>query len=203
MISIINVDGSGLRRVTPGTAPAWSPDGQHLTFEHWETRSVYVVDVDSGNRRVLYRSDRGAFRPDWSPDGRRIVFDVGVADDPGVTGLWTARPDGSEAQLLRLELSDVSAPVWSPGGDAIAYITMSGVGVVNADGTGREIRVTGSMSRVRWTPDGQLVYSKYSDYFKGPTRIYINGAAGERQLIPEATSPARADYSDGWVAWRR
>ena len=55
-----------------------------------------------------------------------------------------------------------------------------------------------------WTPDGRLAFSAQDAYdFRARARLYVNDAAGLRQLIPEATAPVRTPYRDLGLAWRR
>lgn len=81
-IFVMNADGSHAENLTrtPNEQehyPQVSPDGRHLCFtvdsgEGRETvRSLYVMDIDGGNRRKLV--DR-AREPFWSPDSKRIGF---------------------------------------------------------------------------------------------------------------------------------
>ena len=49
-IYVINADGSGLRRLTDGMDPAWSPDGKKVAFARWrDPRGIYVIDEDGSN----------------------------------------------------------------------------------------------------------------------------------------------------------
>jgi hypothetical protein len=57
-----------LRRLTPGTAPSWSPGGKQIVFERkgW----VLIVRVRGGSARRLVQGTA----PAWSPDYRWIAF---------------------------------------------------------------------------------------------------------------------------------
>jgi TolB protein len=114
-IYVMNVDGSGLRRLTnspgPDGWPAWSPDGEQIAFSstrddcsHSNAESckrtgdigpfhtLYVMDVDGSNQRRL--TDGFAQFATWSPDGKYILFSP---------GLNVIRPDGSG--LVRLQIT--------------------------------------------------------------------------------------------------
>ena len=52
-----------------------------------------------------------------------------------------------------------------------------------------------------WTPDGRLIDTKGT--YPGPTRIFISDGGTERQLIPDATAPARPSYRDWSAVWLR
>jgi Tol biopolymer transport system component len=195
------VDGSGLRWVTHGTYPSWSPDGSRLTLTDG---SVFVVDVNGSNRQEIF-DDQGylAFGAVWSPDGRRIAFHVGTFSDIfiEILGLWTVNADGSGAER---PLVGAWAPAWSPDSSEIAFVTWSGIGVARADGSGERLPVVaGEIANVDWAPNGNLVYSRWiTGSHEGPARIFISDGH-ERQLIPDASAPARQVYRDFQVAWRR
>jgi len=73
-IYVVDADGSGLRRLTEGMDPSWSPDGRQLVFARWtEPWGIYAINADGSNERLLYSSSV-ARSPVFSPDGSQIAF---------------------------------------------------------------------------------------------------------------------------------
>lgn len=167
---VINADGSGLRRITDGVDPTWSPDGQRIAFTRWrDPRGVWVVDLNGDEWRSFdWNSARW---PSWSPDGQQILFSLqkgGRLDDKekcffgfcftlekhphwrlGIVqadGGGFHEPPSSERSL---------APSWSPDGSYIAYSDGHGLRVQNEDGTYSDlITDNGWDSSPVWSPDG-------------------------------------------------
>ncbi|HUM46693.1 MAG TPA: gliding motility-associated C-terminal domain-containing protein, partial [Chitinophagales bacterium] len=106
---LINNDGSGRTPVPNTTAfdywPAWSPDGQWITFSRYNSSSVfqsqYKIREDGSNLTLLYSaaagetfsSINGTFTA-WSNDGLNIILS-GTVDCR--TGLFAIAADGSLA----------------------------------------------------------------------------------------------------------
>jgi Tol biopolymer transport system component len=111
---VINVDGTGLRRITPWLLEddtridegSWSPDGRWILYDRGH--QIHVVRPDgSGDHRIkidVPGSDQAnALYPDWSPDGRWIVFSMSF---PGVDALnvYVMRADGSNVRQITTAL---------------------------------------------------------------------------------------------------
>ena len=189
-IHLINVDGTGLRRL-PGTKPGdqnprWSPDGTQLVYwtDATSPGEIYVVDADGSNRRRLTEEDPDSDYyasdgfPVWSPDGRLIAFE---SFRNGDWHIWVMRPDGRGARRLTTEGSGGYSPSWSPDSKRIVFSgagSWASLGIVNL---AREISSIKTHSPTdfspAWSPDGtQIAFTSTSQHKKGD--LYLVSADG-------------------------
>lgn len=81
---------------------------------------VFVVDVASGERRMLTREKDDLMYPQWSPDGRSLAVRV-----TGANGIYSQLVviDGQTGDLRRVgpERGTVGVWSWSPGSDRILF----------------------------------------------------------------------------------
>ena len=104
----INLSGTGDRRLTDGTAPAFDRRGTSLAFQRAigaEAPQVYVADADGSGAEKLTEEPGGARHPAWGPDDRSIAYASRV-------GIAATTTDGGQAILLTTEPHDVQ-PTWA------------------------------------------------------------------------------------------
>jgi Tol biopolymer transport system component len=163
-LDVVNVDGSGERRVTRQKCgaqnPAWSPDGRTIAFEG--SYGIYLVNIDGTGLRRLTRSRPGLHwesEPAWSPDGKRIAYtSAGVNTSEGI---YVMNADGTgQHRLTHAPRGFDMLPAWSPDGRKILFVCASGqisdICVVNTNGSGR-LRLTEDSVQSRdpaWQPLG-------------------------------------------------
>ncbi|MEM8696837.1 MAG: hypothetical protein AAGE05_12525 [Pseudomonadota bacterium] len=113
---------------TPDTSEhdaQFSPDGRTIAFASGPIAGggtfLELLDIESGDRRILRESAGRIYGPSWSPDGRRIAY----TDAPG------GADDDADIFVLTLETGAVEAmarddgwdhmPVWTANGAAIVF----------------------------------------------------------------------------------
>jgi Tol biopolymer transport system component len=209
-IYVINADGSGLRRLTDGMDPAWSPDGTRVAFARWrDPRGIYVIDEDGSNETLLFGWSQ-AKAPAWSPDGSRIAFTRrygGREEDVEIFPGWVlpAHP-WWKLGLVRVEdryFTDLLcydhsfSPTWSPdpstgsghGGQVIAYDSDYGLHLTSPDGSfggqtyGRYINALSTDVRdtsPAWSPDGSKIAFMFNQH--DHQEIYVMNADGSDRV---------------------
>jgi serine/threonine protein kinase/tricorn protease-like protein len=138
-----------------------------MRFDLW--KFPFGRDATDNVRQAvpITRQTGQVLTPTAAPDGDQIAY---LSDSGGHANLWvTSTRTGDSRQITFEDGAEVSvgAPVWSPAGDAIAFVSSKGltgfefgVWVVNADGSNFR-NVARSGLGMAWSPDGRFVY--YSD----------------------------------------
>lgn len=196
-LHVVNVDGSGLRRITGpkdeiDIGPAWSPDGGRLVFDSqgdgWTDLGVVNVD-GSGEQRLAEGSyDTGdpakvAGGDAWSPDGQKIVY----IDRRGRLAIM--RPDGTQRRRLAGAVFASGEPSWSPNGRKILFSAKGEIAVVNANGTGRRLVARGLQPV--WSPNGrQIAFVSGGVFLAEGVYVVTSDGSGLRRVARAGDSPS-------------
>jgi Tol biopolymer transport system component len=188
VISLVSADGSELQDV-PGTRggdlPVFAPDGKSLAFtrfrheergryRRYESASVWIVKLETGQRRQLtrWRDHLEHYASSFSPDGATLLVTRSDYDSrSGEPEVVSLRFDGRTSSLL---IGDALFPVYSPDGSQIALFRLRGhseqsdLYVIDADG-GNLRRLTHTRSRdelfASWDPSGErIAYSSFAEF---------------------------------------
>ncbi|HSN73659.1 MAG TPA: hypothetical protein VL334_01055 [Anaerolineae bacterium] len=213
-IYLMNADGSGLRRLTYGFDPAFSPDGRQVAFTRWdEPRGLWVINVDGSGERLLIGANR-ARSPTWTPDGAVIVFERASG-----SATCFQSPFGCLSADTLQALFGGQPCLTTPFGSFciadFAQVTSSLTGLVRyelASGVARDLPASQTATAPRHQPQGTAVI--YLD--KGALALTQDlGDAPPQRLIPAPPLLAPATFSpDGqfiyaarhagnrWDLWR-
>jgi TolB protein len=219
---VINVDGTGLRRVADGMDPSWSPDGSQISFARWrEPRGIWVIGADGSGERRVFAWDETRWTS-WSPDGSRVLFSRqhgGRQLDRefcfrGQCFTIPAQPkwklgitDASSGAFTEPPTFDFSrAPHWSPapvdGGTRMVFAMVDGLWVQSEDGSvGYPLTSEVNDTSPVWSPDGNQValVRRQHDHWE----IYVVDADGAnpRRLTDTPRKPGGGLASSVSPAW--
>jgi len=105
-----------------------SPDGKSVAVGQKRAigsnsflSSIWVIDIETGNREQVIAFEAGISEVCWRPDGEEIAFvsTKGTDDRPQ---LWTVHADGTNVSQLTNVVGGVAEIAWSPDGQRIAFL---------------------------------------------------------------------------------
>ena len=159
----INRDGTGLQQATSGPfddrEPHWSPDGGRIAFSSDRSGNydVWVLTLANGDLRRLTTNPANDSMPAWSPNGTEIAF----ISDRAPKGVYAHVVDGNGERLVVADATAIAAPVWTPDGKTMAYVSIDGavarlmMGNRNLADRNEDI----FPFRPNWTSGGEALYT--------------------------------------------
>ena len=155
---------------------AWHPDGHKILFvmlnpvgrpgPDWS--DIFVMDNNGENIINLTQTPEEEAHASWSPDGEQIVFDrllkKGEAIGDFESAIFVMEADGQNPQRLTFEPGLNFAPVWSPDGNRIAFLSYrnGALRIHTMDINGQNVQqVTHHRRKFDaapvWSPDGRWI----------------------------------------------
>jgi TolB protein len=137
---------------------------------------IWTITDDGANFEKITENNSIDRDPVWSPDGSVIVY-VSDQDSPGLTKLYSIRPNGEERTLLLNAAGNTYSPAFSPDSSRLTFVNdANGDGdiyVSDADGQRSLLLTTddgGAEDRSPvFTPDGRWIgfsSNRGGDYFQ-------------------------------------
>ena len=187
--------GTPLRLTTDPAAdlkPAWSPDGRHIAFLRRTPDGfrIFVVPALGGPEQKVADCIASGVGLDWSPDGKYLaIIDKPARQEPGAIFLVSVE-SGEKRRLTTPPPQSYtdSDPVFSPDGQALAFIRAARVAVEDVylvrTAGGEPKRLTFDNRRISglaWTADGrEIVFSSNRGGVPTLWRVSASGGTPER-----------------------
>jgi Tol biopolymer transport system component len=205
-IYLMKTDGSGIKQLTYNSAqdtePAWSPNGQYITFSSdrdgssaWDS-DIFIMHSDGTGitnlTKTLAVNEYSSF---WSYDSKKIAF---WSDAGGFEDYYVMNVDGTGIKLMDEEYLDFALP--GEYGDYYIYEAFNGnydILLDFFDNPKGAVNLTNNIANDRypsWSPDGKkIVFVSDRDF---NNEIYIMNADGTNQ-----TRITRNSVDDNYPAW--
>jgi Tol biopolymer transport system component len=195
-------------------APALSPDGKQIAYlseRNFFFIDFYLADGETGAvikklAKSVFDANYETFRylsstASWSPESKYLVF---AARGQGGDDIVIFDPKrGKAVRRIRVELSGLASPVFSPDGKQLAFTGMEGglsdLYLINSDGTGLRQLTDDKYAQLMpaWSPDGHTIAyvtdegpgTNFTDLAFGNLRVALYDLeAGHRELLPHMES---------------
>jgi len=139
---------------------AWSPDGKLLAAAGAQTKTITIIEAESGKQKVLVpgpkKGSLGSSNLSWSPDSKRLAW----ADHSNRTAVIWDIAAGCEVVTLPQHDQETESISWNPDGNRLATTHQgadSPIKIWEAT-TGKELRSIplkgGPALALAWSPDG-------------------------------------------------
>lgn len=184
-IHIIEQD-SKIYKLTEGLWPSWSPDGKYVAYKRLS--GLYIIDSQGSNQKELIKGQ--IYDPDWSPTGGQIVFsqEDNYYKNPVIKIL------DLDTNFV-IPIAEGKCPVWSPKGNAIAFIGANAIYTVSPNGDNK------TMVRYRHVLEPPDRFMELSWSLDGKRILFIDRPRGNICIIDlESETLKSVQDLDAWTA---
>ncbi|MGF1910443.1 Tol-Pal system beta propeller repeat protein TolB [Vibrio kasasachensis] len=151
-----------LRSKQPLMSPAWSPDGNQLTYVSFQNgqAEIFIMNIYTGKSEKITSFPRHNGAPRFSPDGKKLAV---VLSKTGSLQVYTLDIASRKLTQITRGRSNNTEPFWYPDGKSLIFTSDRG-------GKPQIYRVNlsdGAASRITWqgsqnlggqiTPDGRFL----------------------------------------------
>ena len=124
LLKIADSDGFGpttiLQSSDPILSPAWSPDGNFISYVSFEKKhsTIYVQNVWNGKRSLVADHPGLNSAPAWSPDGRALAMTLSKDGNPDI---YIYDLDSKKLRKLTRHTAIDTEAAWSPDGRSLVF----------------------------------------------------------------------------------
>ncbi len=191
-LAIMDQDGANYMDLTDGNhlvlTPRFDPKSQRAIYMSYKNRTpqVFLLDIQTGNQRLVGNFPGMSFAPRFSPDGNNAI--MSIARD-GTTDVYEIGLSDQRLHKLTGGVGTINtSPSYSPDGKQIVFTSDRGgqpqLYIMNRDGSSQK-RISfgdGSYSTPVWSPRGDFIAftkQKSGTFYIGVMRA---DGSGERLL---------------------
>ncbi|MEE4014443.1 Tol-Pal system beta propeller repeat protein TolB [Roseibium sp. FZY0029] len=165
-LAIMDQDGANVRYLTRGDdlvlTPRFSPTSQEITYMSYggADPSVYLLNIETGQREIVGNFPGMTFAPRFSPDGQSVVMSL---QQGGNANIFKMDLRSRQTTRLTNDAAIDTSPSFSPDGRQIVFESDRGgtqqLYVMSAGGGGAQ-RISFGLGRYStpvWSPRGDLI----------------------------------------------
>jgi TolB protein len=185
-------------------SPDYSPDGRRIVFANRASdgpTSIWMVNADGLNPRLVYAGADTIVAAAWSPDGEKIAYAMSVGI-PQEYEIFTMNTEGKNHVRISQGLAGIGGSIdWSPDGKSLlvyagAYGDKDIYKIEVADGSYAQITNGGNNAGASYSPDGlYIVFNSLRNDEQAD--LYIMRADGSNQV--QLTNHPEPDWGAQWT----